>query len=238
MVLTGVDVLAPRPVNAARGDGRLDHRRRGQRARHRLPLVRRAVRPPRPPRRRGDDGGAQRRHLPQRAPRRPRAGGRRVAAGADRAGGGRRAGRDRRRAAHRHQRHRRRAQRAGDRRRARPVRRPGPGGREAGLPHDDHAVGRRAARHGRTRPRRATRSTAGCASGGRSTPTASSTSPRPSPTRSGPARLLRPLRLGGRPAPVRGRLPGARRRRRRHPAHREPVPGRPAVPARVALSDD
>ena len=63
------------------------------------------------------------------------------------------AGHDRRRAAHRHQRHRRRPRRAGDRRRARPVRGHRPGVREAGVPHDDHPVGRRAARHA-ARPRR------------------------------------------------------------------------------------
>ena len=51
--------------------------------------------------------------------------------------------------------------------------------------------------------------------------------------RPGPARPpARPLRRGRRAAPVRGRLPGARGRRGRHAAHREPLPGRP--PARRA----
>ena len=96
---------------------------------------------------------------------------------------------------------------------------------QAGVPHDDHAVDARAARHaGRRRhPRRGER--VGARRRAASTPTACSTS-RP-PCRPGrPAPAGPRLRRGRRAAPLGRRLPGPGRGRRSRRAHRQPVPGR------------
>ena len=83
-------------------------------------------------------------------------------------------------------------------------------------------------------PRCGTGSTAGCASGGGvRRRRLRLRRRRRRPGQAPPA--ARTLRLGGRPAPVPGRIPGARRRRRRHPPHREPLPGRPQPVAGGAL---
>ena len=187
LVLTGVDVLAPRPVNAvvAVGDSITDGVGSAPDADERWTdaLSRRLAAA-------GGthDGRAQRRDLPQPAARRRR---RRPAAtprwpGSPATSTARR--RHRRRAAHRHQRHRRPAAppprssaglvRFAERARAR---------RQAGVPHDDHAVRRRAARHrrGRRHPERGEHLGARAGPGARRR--RRSTSPPPSPTRRAPA---------------------------------------------------
>ena len=145
LLLSGVDVLAPRPVHAivAVGDSITDGV--GTDAGHRRPLDRRTGGPARGHGQRRNDGGAQRRDLAQRAAGRRRR--RAAAAGPFRRRRRADARRHRRRAQHRHQRHRGRARRGRDRGGPDAVRGRGQGGGQAGVPHDDHAVRRGRSRH-------------------------------------------------------------------------------------------
>ena len=226
-VLTGVDVLLPRPVNAvvAVGDSITDGvgSPADADARWTDALARRLAAAGGPATMAVLNAGLSGNQLLADDPRR----GRRVPARPASIGTCRGRRGDRRGAAHRHERHRRRPGRRRDHRRAAAVRRAGQGGRAAGVPDHDHAVAQRGARHPdrRGHPERGERLDPRARAG--STPTGCSTSPPRWPT-GRPEPAGRRPRLGRRAAPLGGRLPGAGRRRRPGRAHRQPVPGRRA----------